>query len=546
MQDMKMKLFLGILLAGMMGLASCSDYLDETPDKSGSAYIYHMDQLYGMMGSPDLYLLDVASSSYLAYGFVGSYWGEQVYLNDAVEFDPEFYVWGMESGNDGGYDIYSWNNEELTDQYTMELTWTPSWDRIYRFNTVLENLDLVQQTTQAVHDQVKGEALFGRAYYHFILLVQYSLWDEDAPGIGYRDNTTAGEVPERQTVGYTLERIYADLDSAQIALTAAGRTSFDFETNFRPTVPTVQAFRARVDLYRGNYESALQNATAALNAYSVLEDFKNAQEYTLYPSTEVYLLDKTNSRVVDTIRTYTMTDLNNRGAEAVAEYTEFYLPNMTAEIYYGVIPISEIFYNLWDKDNDARWLHFYTSYESLLRATGVCESITLPSGTTLFNAISWENQQWLNKQPWSCHNYKRFSCNGAGSFLGMTTAEMYLIKAECEARAGNTGDAAEDLRTLRRTRFYDQAAAEDIQGTIQDVLDERSREMGTVWRFFDIKRLNGAENAGISISREILTDPTDLNSVTTLEIAPDDPRWALPFYNIEAELMGWEQNPGWD
>ena len=232
---MKAKLFLGILLAGIMGLASCSDFLDETPDKSGSAYIYHMDQLYGMMGSIDLYLLGGASESSISYGFVNDYWGEQVYLNDAVEFDPEFYVLGMKSGSNA-YDIYSWNNEQLQDQYTMGLTWRPSWDRIYRFNTVLENLDLVQQTTQAVHDQVKGEAFFGRAYYHFILLVQYSLWDEDAPGIGYRDNTTAGEVPERQTVGYTLGRIYTDLDSAQIALTAAGRTSFDIEKYYYSTI----------------------------------------------------------------------------------------------------------------------------------------------------------------------------------------------------------------------------------------------------------------------------------------------------------------------
>lgn len=108
-----------------------------------------------------------------------------------------------------------------------------------------------------------------------------------------------------------------------------------------------------------------------------------------------------------------------------------------------------------------------------------------------------------------------------------------------------TGDLRQFTMTGSRTQG-EQAAADNIQGTLQDVIDERLREMGVIWRFFDIKRLNGADNAGITISREILTDPTDLNSVTTLEIAPDDPRWALPFYNIEAELMGWEQNAGWE
>ena len=102
------------------------------------------------------------------------------------------------------------------------------------------------------------------------------------------------------------------------------------------------------------------------------------------------------------------------------------------------------------------------------------------------------------------------------------------------------------LRTLRRTRFYDQTAADDITGSVQDVLDERFREMGSLWRFFDIKRLNGAENAGISITREILSDPTDINTRTTMGVAPDDPRWAWPLYRYEAERMGWEQNAGWE
>ena len=88
-------------------------------------------------------------------------------------------------------------------------------------------------------------------------------------------------------------------------------------------------------------------------------------------------------------------------------------------------------------------------------------------------------------------------------------------------------------------------AAENIGGSVQEVLDERTREMGAFWRFYDIKRLNGAENAGIYIRRDILTDPSDLNSVTRLEIAPEDPRWALPFYSLEAEKMGWQQNEGW-
>lgn len=540
---MKNKIFLIVALVGMMFLGSCTDFLDETPNKSGSAYIYHMDQLYGLMGSSDLYLFEFPE--YAAYGMVASYMNELVWINDFIEISPEFYVYAWDSGYSNAYNKYCWQVEEWTDQYGMSSTWTPAWERIYRFNTVLENLDKVIQTTQAIHEQVKGEAYFGRAYYHFMLLTEYCLWGKDEPGIGYRDATDANGVPERQTVAYTLGRIYADLDSAQMALTRAGRTAFDFERNYRPTVPTVQAFRARVALYRGDYDIALANAQDALKAHNTLVTFKDDPLYTLYPSTEIHFLDETNTRIVNTITSLTMTDLNNRGTEIIPEYEEFYLPAVSYEEYSGPHPISEKFYNMWDKENDARWIHFYSYCYPLLAASRIQESVVLQGDDAPTpDCIKYENQQYL--KPWNYYGYQRFYCAGAGAFLGMTTAEMYLIKAECEARAGNTTAAAEDLKTLRRTRFYDMAAAENIGGSIQEVLDERAREMGAFWRVFDIKRLNGAENAGIYIRREILTNPSDMNSRTLLEIAPDDPRWAMPFYTYEAEAMGWEQNRGWN
>ena len=543
---MKNKILLLAALFGIMGLGACSDFLDETPDKSGSAYIYHMDQLYGLMGSTDLYLFMAPYAS--SYGGTQNYWCELIPLTDAAEYDPEYYVYGLESNAAELYDIYSWGTEYLLEyQYAMAITWTPSWDRIFRCNTVLANLDKVVQTTEAIRNQVEGEARFGRAYYHFLLLIQYCLWNEDAPGIGYRESSDSDGIPDRQTVAYTLSHINEDLDLAEQKLREAGRTEFDFEHNFRPTVPTVQAFRARVALYQGDYETAMQNASAALEAHNTLVTFKDDPEYELFPYQDIYLLNEGKSEVVDTIHTYMMTNLMNRMAEAIPEYEELYLPSMSADYFYGTNPISEKFYNLWDRENDARWLHFYSARMTLTSASGIVKSDTLINGTDttyLYPCIDYETQQWL--KPWHGYSYLRFNCNYAGSILGMTTAEMYLIKAECEARAGNAAAAAEDLKTLRRTRFYDQTAAENVSGSVQEILDERFREMGNFFRFYDIKRLNGAENAGIHITREILTDPTDINSVTTLDIAPDDPRWALPFYRYEVERMGWEQNEGWE
>lgn len=522
------KIFAVVSLMGLLMLGSCSDFLDETPDKSGSAYIYHMDQLYGLMGSTDLYLLDQPD------GWVPAYMTETLPLTDAVEYSPAYYVDALMSSMSEVYDTYCWKGERLMTESSMLATWTPVWERIYRFNTVLENLDKVEQTTEAIRKQVEGEARFGRAYYHFMLLVQYCLWADDKPGIGYRDNAEVGEVPPRKTVAYTLECIYEDLDLAEKALTEAGRTAFDREHNFRPTVPTVQALRARIALYRGDYELALTNAENALKAHNTLVDFKNDPNYELYPYMDVHLLDEAGE-TMEVISIYSMDNLMYLDMEAVTNYEEAYLPNSTMEDYEWYHPMSEVFYNLWDKENDARWKYFYSACNPLQ----VDFNLEIDEDTWNY-VLTYENHKDL--KPWNFRNYYRF----VGTIIGMTTAEMYLIKAECQARSGDEPGAAETLKTLRRTRFLNDVAAENIGGTVQEVLDERFREIGAVGRFYDIKRLNGAENAGICIRRDIMTNPTDKTSVVQLEIAPDDPRWALPFYSFEAASMGWEQNAGWE
>lgn len=538
---MKNKIYLlASLFAAVLTLGSCSDFLDETPNKSGSAYIYHMDQLYGLTGGIHLYLGKEPSAGTAQQGSMCGYMTEQFFLNDAIGISPDYFFKGGISSPVRQYDMYCWGTDFLKNNTAASsMTWQPAWERIYTFNTVLENMDKVIQTTAAIRNQVEGEARFGRAYYHFMLLTQYCRWQEDAPGIGYREGTETEAIPARQTVGYTLGRIYEDLRLAQDALTKAGRTEFDFEHNTRPTVPTVQAFRARVDLYRGNYESAFDNATDALKAHNELVNFQQLPNHEL--ETYDYLCFKDQNGNVDESRTMPLSmpmQLWGQYNRAIAEYRELFLPGMSNSSYTLGIPVSESFYNLFtDKEHDARWQYFYNSGYSIIESPGLYTEYEN-------GGISWETQQWL--QPSDLYTYLRFWGTMGGSFIvGMTTAEMYLIQAECLARKGQAGDAAQILKTLRRTRFSALTAADNIGGSVQEVLDERTREMGAFWRFFDIKRLNGAENAGIEIRRKILADPADFNTVTELVIPANDPRWALPFNDVECQLMGWEQNEGW-
>lgn len=534
-----------LLVCALSTFASCDDFLDETPNKAGSAYIYHMDQLKEITASPDLYL--VANPLYVWYGITGSYGAEQMYFNDAIDMSPEYYYFAQNGGEDDWL-MYTMDKAEWTEnQYRMTNTWTPSWERIYRFNTVLENFESVEQTTEEDKWQVAGEAYFGRAYYHFLLMLEYCLWNEDKPGIGYREGTNLGEIPARETVKYTLDKIYKDLDDAEAAFNKAGKTTFVKETNFRPTLPAVKAFRARVDLYRGNYESALSNANAALQAHNTLVTFKDDPIYELDGvMQEIHFLDETKTKINETIQCRYSKKLQNLGLQAFVEYEELYLTSATQPSYslssYSV-PMSERHYNLFDKENDARWIYFYNTMYPIMDMYSIQEIVDI-DGNIYSGCISAENQKWI--KPWMMHSYTRFWGNGPSDILGMTTAEMMLIKAECLARTGKTSEAAQILKDLRKTRFINEEAANNIGGSVQEVLEEREREMTYLWRFYDIKRLNGAENAGISIKRKILSNQMDLNSVTEMVISADDPRWALPFYKNEAAAMGWEQNEGWE
>src|SRR5690606_14170091 len=81
--------------------------------------------------------------------------------------------------------------------------------------------------------------------------------------------------------------------------------------------------------------------------------------------------------------------------------------------------------------------------------------------------------------------------------ISVATPEMYLIRAECNARLNNLPEALNDINKLRRHRYragtYTDATVSQIgnqQAVLDEVLKERRRELyGKELRLFDVKRL---------------------------------------------------------
>jgi tetratricopeptide (TPR) repeat protein len=124
-------------------------------------------------------------------------------------------------------------------------------------------------------------------------------------------------------------------------------------------------------------------------------------------------------------------------------------------------------------------------------------------------------------------------------FTGLTTAEMYLTRAECRARLGKLDGALSDLNFLLQNRFkldnFSPLMNMDKENLLKAILEERRKElMFRGLRWMDIKRLN-MEGRNIILKRIIM------DSEFTLK--PNENRYALPLPFDIVEMTGIPQNP---
>lgn len=125
-------------------------------------------------------------------------------------------------------------------------------------------------------------------------------------------------------------------------------------------------------------------------------------------------------------------------------------------------------------------------------------------------------------------------------YSGIATDEIYLIRAECYARAGRVAEAMKDLNTLLVMRWktgtfvpFSASSAEDALGQI---LKERRKELlfrGLRWT--DLRRLNPDPRFAVTLARNI--------GGQIYSLPPEDPRYAWPIPDDEIQASGIPQNP---
>jgi tetratricopeptide (TPR) repeat protein len=126
-------------------------------------------------------------------------------------------------------------------------------------------------------------------------------------------------------------------------------------------------------------------------------------------------------------------------------------------------------------------------------------------------------------------------------FGGIGTDEVWLTRAECNARKGNTAAALSDLNTLLikrwKTGTFVPVTAVNADDALAKILAERRKELllrGTRWE--DLRRLNKDPRFAVSLTRNV--------NGQTFTLAPNDPKYTYP---IPDEVIAYhpdmQQNP---
>lgn len=377
---------------------------------------------------------------------------------------------------------YLWARDIFEEGTSADYTF--SYTVIGYANIVLEGLeDLeVNVSNLAYYNSIKGQALFFRAsMFSELTSIFCKPFDTNTAatdlGICVRIRSNINQIEPRSSVQNAHNQIIADLKLASTLLPVVQ----SYKT--RPSKPAAFALLARTYLLMEDYVNAKQYADSTLKYVDDLLDF--------------------NSSTISTSKPYRFPDFLSGNDEIIFYAYTLGSSTTTPNESFNRAFVDSALYNSYD-DDDLRKTYFY----------GVATS-----GKPKFKGT-----------------YAGIGKN----FSGMATNEIYLIRAECNARLGNPTAATSDLNDLMEKRFrtgtYSPFETTDADSALVKVLEERRKELpftGQV-RWQDLRRLNKDSRFAEILTRNV--------SGVLYQLSPNDKRYVYPFPQDEIDYAGIPQN----
>ncbi|WP_233509566.1 RagB/SusD family nutrient uptake outer membrane protein [Pedobacter chinensis] len=249
--------YIGMMLA--LVATSCSKILDTTPQDFISPINYYNTEK------------ELESALAGVYDRLGD---NRVYAQGMacyMVFSDEFFMKNQISGI----------NANIVDASTLELNrhWEALYTGIERANMLLDNIDKAQ-VSEAKRNEIKGQTLFLRAYYYFLLTDEFG-----AVPLKLQSTKSPEEEPLPGTpIKDIYERIVADMKQAEILVKSVS----DYGYNTRITKTTVQGILARVYLTMAGFP--LNDASKYAEARSYAEKVMQSGLHDLTPDfSQIYI-----------------------------------------------------------------------------------------------------------------------------------------------------------------------------------------------------------------------------------------------------------------
>ncbi len=410
-------------------------------------------------------------------------------------------------GLNGGEYVFNLN----TGSGDAAAIWLSNYALINRANRVIAGAANITPSAadESAYKNILAQAHILRAWGHFVLLSHFStdLTSDSALGVIKVDFVpeTTQQLP-RNTNGEVFALINSDLNFVSSLTTNAANTSRTFvSTDF------VKAFRARMAAYRGDY------ATAATFADQLIAS---------YP-------------------------LTPRSVDVATEATSSYL-NIWTDV---AIPTqNEVIFKLERVQGNRLINAIWSSVNSTITGSPFYEM-----STSLYNLLNNPNdirrRAFLSPTSEPANNRLVIGkYPGSGGIVQLNdvkifrTPEMYFIKAEAFASAGNFLGVAAQLQAVTNARFVAGTAPviatpANAQAAFAEILKQRRIELCFEGhRYLDLKRLG--VKAGVTIDRA----PEDCSIFNACSIPNTDYRFTMPIPGTETganSAIKAQQNPGY-
>jgi starch-binding outer membrane protein, SusD/RagB family len=461
------KIYRYLLVFSLIVSSACSNFIDLSPTHS-----LDKDNTFQTITDYEAALTGAYGALLFGGYYGGNFLAMPEYMTDNLKRTVELF-----SGQD---DTDNWLATPSAGRITD--AWEDPYVVLNRANSVIDNIGGVAETVAGQKNRILGQALALRALAHFDLLRFFGQeYARNSTKLGIIVRTkNALDYPARSTVKETYDQIFADLTQANTLLTTVDRAiNSGVNTRYYIDRTVVRAITARVALYSGDYAIARDAANDVITTAGLR--LATAAEFP-----QVWTADSGFGEVIWSVR------VQPGGARIAGDM--FFIPGN-----FNTFAPTEETKTIFDQVNDVR---YGVSIKDRPSAG--------PSGSSNFVIGKYFGRAPLQ--------------DGVNDNKVFRMGEMYLIRAEANARLAQDATAMADLNALRTARITGYTN-QNLTGTAllnAIILEKRKELLYEGHRWFELRR------NGLPIIRSECAPPC-----ISTTLAASSPRFILPIPQSE-------------